>query len=100
MMNVQSQSVKFDADQQLVEFVENKMSKLEKFSERIVSSDVIMKVDKDHEKGNKVATITLSMPGEDLVSKARARSFEEAVDEAIEVLKAQIVKKKEKEAGA
>ncbi len=98
-MNVQIQSVKFDADQRLVDFVESKMSKLEKFSEKIVSSDVIMKVDKDHEKGNKVVTMTLYMPGEDLVSKARARSFEEAVDEAIEVLKAQIVKKKEKLAG-
>jgi putative sigma-54 modulation protein len=95
-MNVQIQSVKFDADQRLVDFVQNKMSKLEKFSEKIVSSDVIMKVDKDHEKGNKVVTITLYMPGEDLVAKARARSFEEAVDEAIEMLKGQIVKQKEK----
>ncbi len=98
-MNVQIQSVKFDADQRLVDFVENKMSKLEKFSERIVSSDVIMKVDKDHEKGNKVVTMTLYMPGDDLVAKARARSFEEAVDEAVEELKTQIVKKKEKMAG-
>ena len=95
-MNVQIQSVKFDADQRLVDFVENKMSKLEKFSEKIVSSDVIMKVDKDHEKGNKVVTITLYMPGDDLVAKARARSFEESVDEAIEMLRAQIVKQKEK----
>ncbi len=95
-MNVQIQSVKFDADQRLVDFVENKMAKLEKFSERIVSSDVIMKVDKDHEKGNKVVTITLYMPGDDLVAKARARSFEEAVDEAVEELKTQIKKQKEK----
>ncbi len=98
-MNVQIQSVKFDADSRLVEFVESKMSKLDKFSEKIVSSDVILKVDKDHEKGNKVATVTLSMPGEDLVAEGRARSFEESVDEAIEILKRQIVKKKEKMAG-
>ena len=97
-MNVQIQSVKFDADQKLVEFVENKMTKLEKFTEKIVSSDVIMKVDKDHEKGNKVVTMTLYVPGEDLVAKARARSFEEAVDEAIEELRTQIVKRKEKAA--
>jgi putative sigma-54 modulation protein len=95
-MNVQIQSVKFDADQRLVDFVETKMSKLEKFSERIVSSDVIMRVDKDHEKGNKVVTITLYMPGDDLVAKARARSFEEAVDDAVEELKTQIIKQKEK----
>ncbi|MDR2882363.1 MAG: ribosome-associated translation inhibitor RaiA [Alistipes sp.] len=95
-MNVQIQSVKFDADQRLVDFVETKMSKLEKFSERIVSSDVIMKVDKDHDKGNKVVTITLYMPGEDLVAKSRARTFEEAVDEVIEELRIQIVRQKEK----
>ncbi len=98
-MNVQIQSVKFDADKRLVDFVEGKMSKLDKFSERIVSSDVILKVDKDHEKGNKVATMTLYMPGEDLVAEGRARSFEEAVDEAIEILKRGIVKQKEKIAG-
>ncbi|MDR2911814.1 MAG: ribosome-associated translation inhibitor RaiA [Alistipes sp.] len=93
-MNVQLQSVKFDADQRLVDFVENKMSKLEKFSEKIVSSDVILKVDKDHEKGNKVATITLYVPGEDLVAESRARTFEEAIDETIEILKRQITKQK------
>ena len=95
-MNVQIQSVKFDADKKLLEFVENKMSKLDRFSERIVSSDVIMKVDKDHDKGNKVVTITLGMPGEDLVSETRAKSFEEAVDLGIDALKKQISKYKEK----
>lgn len=95
-MNVQIQSVKFDADKRLIDFVENKMSKLDRFSERIVSSDVIMKVDKDHEKGNKVVTITIMLPGEELVAESRGRSFEEAVDESIAALKKQIQKYKEK----
>lgn len=95
-MNVQIQSVKFDADQRLLDFVENKMSKLDRFSERIVSSDVILRVDKDHEKGNKLVTITLGMPGEDLVAETRGRSFEEAVDEGVDALKKQIEKYKEK----
>ncbi len=95
-MNVQIQSVKFDADSRLIEFVEAKMAKLEKFSERIVSADVILKVDKDHEKGNKVATVTLYMPGEDMVGKGRARSFEEAVDESVEELRRQIEKRKDR----
>lgn len=72
------------------------MSKLEKFSERIVSADVILKVDKDHEHGNKVATITLYMPGEDLVAEGRSRSFEEAVDIAVEGVRVQMVRQKEK----
>ena len=58
-MNVQIQSVKFDADKRLVEFVNAKMAKLDRFAERATSAEVILKLDKDHEKGNKFATITL-----------------------------------------
>ena len=95
-MNVQIQSVKFDADKKLVEFVNAKMTKLDRFAERATSADVILKLDKDHEKGNKFATITLHMPGEDMVAEHRARAFEEAIDEAIDALKRQIEKFKEK----
>ena len=95
-MNVQIQSVKFDADKKLIEFVENKMSKLERFADRATGAEVILKLDKDFEKGNKVATNTLHMPGEDMVAEHRARAFEEAIDEAIDALKRQIEKFKEK----
>ena len=95
-MNVQIQSVKFDADKKLVDFVENKMSKLERFTDRTTGAEVILKLDKDFERGNKVATITLHMPGEDLVAEHQARTFEEAVDVAIDALKRQIEKFKEK----
>ena len=67
-MNVQIQSVKFDADRKLVEFVEHKMDKLDRFVERAIGADVILKLDKDHELGNKVATINLHIPGDDLVT--------------------------------
>ena len=36
------------------------------------------------------------MPGEDMVAEHRARAFEEAIDEAIDALKRQIEKFKEK----
>lgn len=95
-MNVQIQSVKFDADKRLVEFVNAKMTKLDRFAERSTGAEVILKLDKDHEKGNKIATITLRMPGEDLVATHQARSFEEAVDETIDALKHQLDKFKAK----
>ncbi|MDE5691421.1 MAG: ribosome-associated translation inhibitor RaiA [Alistipes sp.] len=95
-MNVQIQSVKFDADKRLVEFVNAKMTKLDRFAERSTGADVILKLDKDHEKGNKIATIALRMPGEDLIATHQARSFEEAVDEAIDALKHQLDKFKAK----
>ncbi len=96
-MNVQIQSVKFDADQKLIEFVEGKIAKLERFADRSTGAEVILKLDKDHEKGNKVATITLRVPGDDLVSERRAKRFEEAVDEAIDAIKKQLEKAKDKE---
>ncbi len=95
-MKVNIQSVKFDADKRLIEFVENKMDKLDRFAERATGADAILKLDKDHEKGNKVATITIHIPGDDLVAEARAKSFEEAVDDAIDALKRQIEKAKAK----
>lgn len=96
-MNVQIQSVKFDADKRLVEFVQSKIDKLDRFAERSTGAEVILKLDKDHEKGNKVATITLRMPGEELVADHRAKTFEEAVDEAIDALKRQLDKFKNKQ---
>ncbi|MEG1622268.1 MAG: ribosome-associated translation inhibitor RaiA [Alistipes sp.] len=89
-MKVQIQSVKFDADQRLLEFVEHKMEKFDRFAEGAVSANVILKLDTDHEKGNKVATITLQMPRENLVAESRSKTFEESVDEALDALKRQI----------
>lgn len=89
-MNVQIQSLKFDADKKLVEFVEARMAKLERFVESSVGAEVILKLDKDHERGNKVATIRIEVPGDDLVAEQRGKTFEEAVDNSIEALKKQI----------
>ena len=97
-MKVNIQSVRFDADRRLIDFVENKMAKLERFAERATGADVILKLDKDHEKGNKVATVTLHLPGGDLVADNQAKSFEEAVDAALDALKRQIEKAKSKQA--
>ncbi len=96
-MNVQIQYVKFDADRKLVEFVQNKMDKLERFADRAMGAEVILKLDKDHDRGNKIATMTLKMPGEDLVAEDQAKSFEEAIDGAIDALKRQLEKFKSKE---
>lgn len=95
-MDVKIQSVKFDADAKLLAFVEAKMGKLERFADRATGSDVIMKLDKDHEKGNKVVTISLRLPGDELVAEDRAKSFEEAIDNSIDALKKQLERVKDK----
>ena len=94
-MEVKIQSVKFDASKQLLEFVEKKMSRLERFEGSSTGVDVTLKLDKDSEKGNKLALVTLHVPGADIVSEQRASTFEEAVDLALDAVKRQIVKRRD-----
>ena len=95
-MNVKIQSVKFDADIKLIEFVETRMAKLGRFAESATSIEVTLKLEKDNEKGNKVASIKLEMPGNELFAEHKSKSFEESIDENIDALKKQIEKYKEK----
>ena len=93
-MNVQIQSVKFDAGKQLIEFIEKKLAKLDRFAENAMGADVILKLDKDNERGNKIAVVTLHIPGGDLRVEEQARTFEGAIDNSLDVMKRQIEKAK------
>lgn len=93
-MNVQIQSVKFDAGKQFIEFIEKKLAKLDRFAENAMGADVILKLDKDNERGNKIAVVTLHIPGGDLRVEEQARTFEEAIDNSLDVMKRQIEKAK------
>lgn len=97
-MNVKIQSVKFDADKKLLDFIENKLSKLEKFSDKITSVEVTLRVEKDNEHGNKLALIEVELPGESLVAERKTKTFEESVDQSLDALKKQIEKYKERQA--
>ena len=93
-MNVQS--VKFDASSKLIEFIEKKLAKLDRVAETATGVDVVLKLEKDDEKGNKIAVVTLRLPGGDIRVEEQAHTFEEAIDAAKDVLKRQIEKRKEK----
>ena len=95
-MQVNVQSIHFDADVKLVEFVESKVNKLELFFDHIIEGDVYLRLDKSETNDNKVAEIKMSMPGKDLFAKKQCKSFEEAADSAVEALRRQIKKYKGK----
>ncbi len=95
-MDVKIQSLKFDASKQLIEFVEKKMLRLERFADRPTSVDVVLRLEKDSEKGNKLASVVLHVPGGDIMTEQRAKTFEEAVDLALDAVKRQIEKRKDK----
>jgi len=95
-MNIQIHSVRFDADQKLIDFVNQKLGKLSLYSEDIVSAEVFLRLDNDQERENKVAEIKLEYPGGPLFAKKNSKSFEESVDNVVDALKKQITKQKDK----
>jgi len=95
-MKVFVQSVNFNADQELINFVEEKIKSLEKFHDKIINAEVFLKVQKTSEKENKIIDIKLSIPGDEVVVKKQAKYFEEAMNIAFETLKRQLRRSKEK----
>ena len=95
-MNILIHAVKFDANKLLIEFVESKLSKLERFEDKITTAEVFLKLDKDDEHGNKVVNVVLTVPGGKLDAETRSHTYEKAVDEAVDALKKQIEKYKSK----
>jgi putative sigma-54 modulation protein len=95
-MEIRKQSVHFDADQKLLDFIDRKVSKLETFFDRIVSADIILKLEKTGQVQDKVAEIKLNVPGNTLIAKETCKSFEEAIDKSADVLRRQLIKYKEK----
>lgn len=93
-MQLQVQSIHFDADRKLIHFIEEKLGKLTQFHDRIISSEVFLRLDKSDVNENKIAEIKLSIPGKDLFARKQCRTFEEATDTAVEALRRQIHKHK------
>ena len=70
-MKINVQSIKFDADQKLLDFIDKKVGKLEKFFDNIISC----------------------------IIERTAPTFEDAVVDCVDVLQDQIIKMKEKRFG-
>jgi len=95
-MKVNVNAVNFNVDRKLVDFVQERMDRLDKYYDRIVSSEVFLKVEKTSDKENKVAEVKILVPGDDFIVKKQCKTFEEAVDMSAESLERLLVKRKEK----
>jgi putative sigma-54 modulation protein len=97
-MKLQVHSIHFDADQKLLAFIQAKLNKLDQFSDRITSGEVFLRLGKGE--SSKVLTkqldVKIHVPGGYLFVKEEGRTFEEATDLAIEALKAQMKRYKDK----
>lgn len=95
-MQINIHSIHFDADQKLLDLINEKLMKLTQFDDSIISAEVFLRLDKSDVNQNKVAEIKLKVPGAELFAKKQCKGFEEAVDETVEAIRRQVKKHKEK----
>ncbi len=95
-MKVSVHAVNFNVDKKLVDFIDERMSKLEKYYDKVISSDAFLKVENISEKENKIVELKVLVPGDDFIVKKQSKTFEEATDLAIESLERLLLKRKEK----
>ncbi|NET35335.1 MAG: ribosome-associated translation inhibitor RaiA [Cyanothece sp. SIO1E1] len=95
-MKVYTESVQFKADRKLLDFIEKKLNKMDQYFDRIIDARVTLKLENAGQIKDKIAEVRLKVPGDVLVVKESQRTFEASIDEAVDVLKRQLIKFKEK----
>jgi putative sigma-54 modulation protein len=95
-MTINIQSVHFDADKKLLDFITEKVEKITTYYGDIINSEVTLKLDKNSNNENKIAEIKMLGGGHEFFAKKQCASFEEATDMVCEALKSQVKKYKEK----
>ena len=98
-MTVNIQSVHFDADNKLLEYIHRKLEKLRTFCDRIVTVNVFLKLDNVvHVIKDKIAEIRVNIPRHSFFVKSTTKSFEDSFDDAFDSIVTQIKKHKERKA--
>jgi putative sigma-54 modulation protein len=97
-MNVQIQTVHFDADSKLLEHVNAKIEKLTTFHDKIIGAEVYLKFDNlSHNVRDKVAEIKVYVPKHSYFVKHQSKTFEQSFDLAFDSLVNQVKRRKEKQ---
>ena len=97
-MKITVQSIRFNADKKLLDFIQKKADKLDTFYDHIISGEVYLRLENVEDEANKITEIKLLLPGNQIFAKQQCKTFEEAADLAVESLRKQIEKHKQKKA--
>ena len=92
-MKINLQALRFKASDDLTGFVEEKVGKLARFDDSIISAEVVL-TDDGGGVDNKVCDIRLVVPGNDEFVRKNASSFEEAIADCVSVLQKRLTEKK------
>ena len=94
-MKINVQATNFNVDQKLVNFTQRKIDKLHKFYDKILTVDVLFKVENTTNRINKFAEIKVGIVGESVVVKKLCKSFEESIDLSVKAAERMLIRHKE-----
>ena len=92
-MEIKIKSLKFDADQKLLDYVEKKVKKLERFNDGILTADVILTLLREPD--NKDVKLQVHVPGEEMIIERNSKTFEEAITDCVDAMKEKLTRAKE-----
>ena len=96
-MNIQINAVEFEADSKLKDLIVKKVTKLEQFFDKIIDVEVFLRLENQGAQvKDKSVHIKVNIPGDMLYSKESSKLFEESLDLAVDSLRRQLKKYKEK----
>tara|TARA_A100001011_G_C13668118_1_gene578480 strand:- start:134 stop:385 length:252 start_codon:yes stop_codon:yes gene_type:complete len=81
----------------LVEFTQKRIEKISQFYDQIVDVYVFTKVENTSDKINKFAELKIGIPGDDVIVKKIAKTFEEAINNAADSAERILKRRKEKQ---
>ncbi len=93
-MEIKLKTLKFDAGEKLVAFVEKKVARLERFF--LEGVEPAAEVSLEDVKEGKKAKIQIHLPGDELIIERVADTFENAITGAVDAMKEKLTRKKEK----
>ncbi len=101
MMNISVKSVHFHADQKLVNYIEKKISRLNRYFDRTnIEAEVHLKLqDNGGRVQDKITEVKLHVPGGWMMDKKTSKTFESAINASVDTLKRQLMRHKEKTNG-
>ncbi|MGB3545765.1 MAG: ribosome-associated translation inhibitor RaiA [Saprospiraceae bacterium] len=95
-MQILTTAVHFKADSTLLDFVQERLDKLEQIHDRILDAQVTLKLENSGQVRDKIVEISLRVPGERLFAKSTDKTFEAACDATCTALRRQLHKHKER----
>jgi ribosomal subunit interface protein len=94
-MELQIHSVGFSADAKLEEYIDKKISKIEKYHHKIISVDIYLKLENTGQIRDKIIESKIQIPGQTLYAESSHKTFEAACDKLTDTIKRQLKKQKE-----